>query len=371
MIPCKPRWFSLLLIFAWLLVQAVLLLKQGIHTELEATKYIDQANNVLLNGGYSAPKYFFYSTLIFIIVFFIKIGGGFAAVVGFQIALNGVATYCLFKLGKAVAQNSVSAYITTLLFIVFIPLQSWNTYLYTESLFISLSIFFIYFVHRYPPFTIRNFAIGLFFLILLVLTRPFGVLYMLPFLIYALVISQKTFRIILSVATIAGIAVFFALINYAFQGGEDMDAMKPFKESHIICFMPTANASPLNVRETGKPVSDMFHYIIHTPGHFTGLMVKRLVSFFILPKPYFSLRHNMLLTGIIIPTYLFALIAVWKRRIQNRLTLFLGLIVLIYAVGTTFQCNDYHNRFIMPVFSIILLFTGAGIAYCLSLLKKK
>jgi hypothetical protein len=359
-------WF---LVATWVLVQAALYIVQGIHTDLEATKYIDQAANVLSHGHYSAPKYFFYTTLIFIIALSVKIGTGYGGVVLFQILVNGIATICLFQLSKAASGKERTAFIATLLFILFFPVQTWNTYLYTESLFISLSLIFFYTVLRRPPVNFKNLAIGSLFLVLLTLTRPFGVLYILPYLAYAFLMSTPRFRMWLSIMSAVAIVAFFVLINFAFNGGEDMDAMKPFKEEHVICFMPSPKPVTLELSQTGSPVADIFYYIGHNPAHFAGLMFRRLASFFWLPKPYFSSLHNLYLAMVIVPVYLSALLALWKKTLAHPIVKFTILLLLIYSVGMTFQCNDYHNRFIMPLFGLILMLAASGIDYGLSYIR--
>ncbi len=362
--------YSSILIFTWLFVQAFLFFKYGVHTDLESTKYIGQANNLLETGSYSAPKYFFYSTLIFIIAFFVKTTGSYVAVALFQTALNGVATVVLFKLGKALFKNNRTAFIATLLFILFFPLQHWNVYLYTESVFISLSILFAYVVYRYPPVNLKNCGIGLAFILLLVVTRPFGVLYILPYFLYALLVAPKSLKKGLYIAALLGSIAFFMLINYAFKGGEDMDAMKPFREEHIICFIPDPNPAVLDLRDSGKPVADIFYYISHNPFHFFKLMTKRIFSFFILSKPHFSFYHNVYLLFATVPVYLFALLAVWKGLLRHPLFKFALLLTVLYSLGTTFQCNDYHNRFIMPLFAYLFLPAAAGINFIVEKLLK-
>lgn len=354
------------LAIAWVLVQATLFAVQGVHTDLEATKYTDQAANLLSHGHYSAPKYFFYSTLIFVIAGLTKIGAGYGGVVLFQILMNGLATACLFKLTSIVTGRERPAYLATLLFIFFFPVQTWNTYLYTESLFISLSILFFYMLSRYPPLNVRNLLAGSLFIFLLTITRPFGVLYIVPFLIYAFLLSPRQLRIGLSAMSLVGIVLFFVLVNFAFRGGEDMDAMKPFKEEHIICFMPSTQPAKLNLSEWGSPVAQMFYYIAHNPAHFAGLMSKRILSFFWLPKSYFSSLHNLYLALTIIPLYIAALLALWKGRVQHVFQKFIVLLLIIYTLGMTFQCNDYHNRFAMPLFPLILLLAACGLDHSLS-----
>ena len=308
----RLSYFEKGLILIWLVVQISLLIIFGININLEAEKYTTAAIYLAKNGNLPEPKYIFYSLPIVTIYLFNQIGLSYLGVVLFQILLNGAATVLLYSLTNGITGKSEVARITCLLYIIFLPLQTWNVYLYTESIFFSLTIVFAYLLFKFPPNSIKNFFIALPVLILLITTRPFGLLFILPFVIYAIIISKERFHKILLIISILALGSFLFLINYAFKGGGDMDAMKPFKEEHIICFLANPNPQKIDVIETNKPIYDIAYYIYHNPLHFGKLIGKRLFSFFNLTRPYYSNYHNIYLIVIMFPTYILLMYVLMK-----------------------------------------------------------
>jgi hypothetical protein len=360
-----------LLAAVWLLVQGGMLLGKGITTDMEGQVYINVANHLLQYGSYEAPKSLFYSVPICVLAFCIKTGIGYTGFVVIQLLVNGLATISLYKLGHFLSGNTKTATIATLLFMVFIPLQIWNTYLYTESLFISLGILFSSWLLRcnMRPILLPLVAAGL---MVLTLTRPSGILFVVPAFIYVLqklIVGRYAMAKRLAIlAGAAAITVFF--VNHLYRtGGGDLDVMKPYIEEHIICFMPASQpATHLQLAQTGQPVGDLWYYIQHNPAHFLRLFALRLWAFVNLARPYYSGLHNLALYLAILPLYLFAIIGFCKK-IRPSGRLYLGMLMLVYAIAIALQCDDYHSRFIMVLYPYILFFAAMGIAKLLPLLR--
>ena len=142
-----------------------------------------------------------------------------------------------------------------------------------------------------------------------------------------------------------------------------MDAMKPFIEEHIICFVPLKpEGANLNIVHTSNPVNDIFYYIFHNPLHFSKFAVLKLFSFFNMTRSYYSTMHNILLTLVLVPVYIFGLIGLFRfvKPFKN-FTIFLVSLLILYPLAVTFQCDDWHSRFTMVVFPYILLLAIIGV----------
>jgi len=142
-----------------------------------------------------------------------------------------------------------------------------------------------------------------------------------------------------------------------------MDAMKPFIEEHIICFVPLKpEGANLNIVQTSNPVNDIFYYIIHNPLHYSKFAVLKLFSFFNMTRSYYSPAHNILLAMILIPVYILALIGFFRfvKPFKN-FTIFLVSLLILYPLAVTFQCDDWHSRFTMVVFPYIILLATIGV----------
>ncbi len=359
-----------LLAIIWLLVQMGMLVAKGITTDMEGQVYTNVANHLLEHGYYEASKSLFYSVPIGVLALCIKTGIGYTGFVLIQLLINGLATISFYKLAHFLSDNTKTANIATGLFMVFIPLQIWNTYLYTESLFISLGIIFSSWLLR-SNMRLSLLPLVLGGLVVLTLTRPSGILFVVPTFIYLLqklIVGRYAIAKRLAILAGAGaITVFF--VNYLYRtGGGDLDVMKPYIEEHIICFMPAPQPNGhLQLVQTGQPIGDLWYYMLHNPAHFLRLFGLRLWGFVNLARPYYSTLHNMALYLTMLPIYLFAIIG-FAKKIKPGGRLYMGALLLVYAVAIAMQCDDYHSRFIMVLFPYILFFAAVGITKALGML---
>jgi hypothetical protein len=193
--------------------------------------------------------------------------------------------------------------------------------------------------------------------------RPHGLLFIPPTVIYLLFRKQSKTDLITSAGFCMALLLgMYFLLNTAFTGGADMDAMKPFIEEHIICFVPMKpDGAALNLVRTDNPVNDMFYYIFHNPLHFLKLMFLKLYSFFNMTRSYYSTWHNWFLSFFFIPVYLFSIIGLFRfaRPFRNFAIFFISLLIL-YPLGATFQCDDWHSRFTLVVFPYFILLACIG-----------
>ena len=347
----------------FLLVQAILFLKIGVFTGLEAEKYVRQGNLLYETGRVSDTKYLFYLPVILLVYLCRLLGTSYHLVVIVQVALSGYALFCFYKLGRHIGNDTIAFYSSALL-VLFVPLQLWNFYLYSDSIFISLTIIYMWVVYRQGSKGVTGtIAISL-FLVLLIFSRPNGLLLVPPTIIYLLFRTQTSNEILFSgTISVVLLICMYMLLNMLFTGGEDMDAMKPFIEEHIICFVPLKpEGANLNIVQTSNPVNDIFYYIFHNPLHFSKFAVLKLFSFFNMTRTYYSTVHNILLTLILVPVYIFGLIGLYRfvKPFKN-FTIFLVSLLILYPMAVTFQCDDWHSRFTMVVFPYILLLATKGL----------
>jgi hypothetical protein len=353
-----------LLAALWLLVQAGLLYAKGITINMESQVHINTATYFLQHGHFEIPKLWFYALPSLLLALCIKTGIGYWGMVLVQLAVNAVATLCFYKMCVHLSQNRTVAFIASFLLIVFIPLQVWNTFLYTESLFISGTIIFSYLLvrSRLGAAALVGVLAGL---VLLTLTRPAGVLLVAPVFLYVAQqkITGKNTLLKKALLVLPAIGALVLLLNSVFKrGGGDFDLMRPFVEEHIICFMPTAQpGQQLNLANTGQPIADLLYYILHNPAHFFKLIFLRLLSFFNLARPYYSTVHNLLLYAVMVPVYLLAITGLVKKTVMPG-RFYLWVLIALYAIAISLQCDDYHSRFAMVVFPYIFYFAAAGAA---------
>lgn len=357
---------SLLFLYcAFFIVQLILFIKIGVFTSLEAEKYVTQGNLLYETGKLSDTKYIFYLPVILLVYLCRLIGTSYLPVVLVQVALSGLSLFYFYKLSANIGNKRIAFY-SSLLLALFIPLQVWNSYLYSDSIFISLTIIYTYLIYTYGTKGIKGTVVILLFLFLLLFSRPHGLLFIPPTIIYLLFRNQTRLALLGNIGLCLLLLIgMYILLNTAFTGGEDMDAMKPFVEEHIICFVPLKpEGADLDIIKTASPVNDIFYYIFHNPLHFLKFTFLKLYSFFNMTRSYYSTGHNILLSLILIPVYLFGLTGFFRflKPFKN-FTLFLVSLLILYPLGATFQCDDWHSRFTLVVFPYFILLACIGASF--------
>ena len=236
-------------------------------------------------------------------------------------------------------------------------------YLYSDSIFISLCIIYLWAILRFGQNGYRGLFIILSLLFLLVFSRPNGVLFIPPTLIYLLFKKQPVnLRNVILVITVFVFAAFFILLNNMFKGGADFDILKPYVEGHIICFVPSASkAADIDIVSTGQPLNDLYYYITHNPGHFSKLWLRKICSFFNLTRNYYSSPHNLYLLLMSIPIYLLSIAGLIKlKKINQNYFIFIITLLLFYPAAICMQCDDWHSRFTMVIMPVFILLSVIG-----------
>jgi hypothetical protein len=345
----------------WLITQAALLCFFGINAKNEALKYIKQAYFFMQQNRFEEPKYIFYSLPILLIALSIKIKAGYILFVVVQILFNGISSIAFYKTARYFLKTNSLAVVATVIFITFVPYQTWNSFLYTESVFLSLSTTFIY-TFTLPENNKVIHLMRLALLFLLVFTRPLGLLY-LPVLCFFYLATSKENRKIKIALICSVLFLMYTTFNYLYNGGAGMDILKPQKDGNIICLLPSGLMNKnLNITASDKPLNDLAFYIFHNSSHFFQLASLRLLSFFNLFRNSYSASHNIYLVVNMCLLYVFSIASIlrsslFKQKVYRYIFIPLS---AIFCLGVMLQCDDYNSRFTMPLFPLIIIMAIDG-----------
>jgi hypothetical protein len=353
----QQQYYKIILLVVWLIVQSFLLWQNGIFVTLEAEKYISQAQYFLSTGNLESNNYWLYSTQIFLIAAAIKLRLSFTVIVIIQLALNLFATWMFYKLAVNFLKNSFLASLVTFIFIVNIPYQVYNTFLFTESIFYSLTVIFSSYLLRLDKPAIKDFTLIFLLLVLLSITRPTGILFFVATALYIFFRFMRNIAAWKKLLIISGaIIIFLFTLNAMLQVGGSLDFMQPFKKENIICGVPTINNADIKTLEKGNSVQGLLYYIFNNGKQFSRLAALKTVSFFGLIRNYYSTFHNIYLVLFFYPFYLLALSGIWKMfRRKSSVFYYMFTIILLYWITTLLTCDDWHNRFILTVTPFIFL----------------
>lgn len=345
------------LLFLWAIVQVLLYHHNGIVTILEADKYITEAHLFIDEGKFYSPNYWLYSTEIFLIVVTLKLNIGFIWIVIIQLLVNLVATGMFYKLAFTFLKDRGLAFFATAFFIINIPYQVYNTYLFTESLFYSLSVIFsCYLLLMNKPkgkkITILSILLGI-----LCFTRPTGILFFPAASIYLFLsfftrISLTVKLLIITLTT----GLFLFILNKLIGVGGSLDFMYPFRTENIICGVPTTGAH-IDALPNGNSLEGLIYYITHNPQQFLRLSWLKSKAFFGMRRSYYSTGHNIYLMIFYYPFYLLAIIGIIKKyKYRKQIVVYLLLIIGFFWITTLLTCDDWHNRFVLTITPWFFLF---------------
>jgi hypothetical protein len=361
-LPHTKKKQLLLLFIAWVIVQALLLFQNGIKEDGESLRYIREANLLLQEGHFSSPVYIFYCTQILLIGFSTTFFSSHIPVIIVQLLFNITALFILFNFlyKRCIPYTAVVA--STLLLIC-IPFQLYNSFLYTESIFFSLSMMYTVYLLSAKNLSTGRMLKLFFFLILLCLTRPSGLFFVAATVIYIFQLTaghwhsgwRWSILLILCMLGILG-------INGIMQGGGGLNIMKPFMEEHVICDVPTRNIHT-KIGDDVEPLTGIFDFIVQHPPTFIHLSFQKTIAFFGLYRTYYSIGHNFILMMYFFPLYILAAMAIMsKRKLAHGSGFFLRAVIFFFWLAVIFSCDEWHNRFFLTLTPILILAAASNFA---------
>ena len=137
----------------------------------DSVRYIKGANEIINFElpAFSSQKYLGYTFYIAIFQYF---SFDLSFVVLSQILLTFFSSLCIYKISKKFSSDKGAIFATSL-YLFYLPLQMWNFYILTESIFISISIFIVYF---FVFFKKGNIPILTLLIIFYISIKPHGII---------------------------------------------------------------------------------------------------------------------------------------------------------------------------------------------------
>jgi hypothetical protein len=349
----EPKKSFLIIVSVWFAAQLTCWLLWGTQTQLESLKYIHAADYLLETGSFPEKRYWFYSITVFLIALSKLLNAGYGFVFFIQLLLSLAAHLVFFNSLRAQCrENHFAPLITTIFLCLVLPYQRWNFTLYTESLFYSLVLIFFSFCIRQKEYNIKTFLIQSLLLCLVIVSRPLGILILIPWILYLFFQSPKKIKIVLAFISIAGLLFMIFIANIILTSISDWKVLKPFEEGSVICAMPLNKISIIQLNQKENPFLQLFQFIKLYPKEFLILSLKKTKAFFLMTRDYYSTGHNLALVFLSFLFYIPLLFSLFREKL-NVSILFSTLIILFFYAAIVLQCDDYHNRFILtlvPVF---------------------
>ena len=183
--------------------------------------------------------------------------------------------------------------------------------------------------------------------------------------VWALMLGRRTFLnrqwVKLGIYAVGSSVFFITIANTAMQGKGEFDFMKPFIEEHIICGVPTRLNTQIDLPENGNSLGGLVYYITHNTAPFLSLCGRKFYAFWSMTRNHYSLSHNLFLIFFLYPVYLFSVSSIrfWLHK-QKEFYYFSLLLAGIFLVSVLLTCDDWLNRFIMPLIPVLFLLGSPG-----------
>lgn len=366
----KEVFIWVFLIASWAIIQVILYSHSGVKTGYDSAFYIDNAH-ALLRSAIPEERGIWYISYSAFLGVFISLGIPLSSAVAVQIILSFIALVLLYKIAKELSGDKNAGLIAAFLYVFWTPLQEWNVFLYTESLFTSCLI-----ISFWTLLKVKKPKDILLFLPLLVFTlliRPTGLSFLLALSAYCGIIMAKqqrnrTYKMItvFFLATLCFILTVLMLESY--------DFIPSYIKAEIIYpninlgIQPPDNLSVLEGNHLN--IVKLGHFIFHNPIYFAKIGTVKLLLFFGNIKPYFSLTHNLLIILFLYPIYVFAYNA-YRKLLDRTFKPFFAVYILVQGLIVMLTSENWDGRFLIPVLPFVFILASMDIGKHISMLKEK
>jgi hypothetical protein len=352
-----------IIVFCWLLLTAFYYCHFSLFTGLEADKYIEEANYFIAHGNFAVPKHWFYCATIFIIIFAIKIKAGLFGAFIIQALINLCACLFFYKALKTICRYDLTALLIVLVLLIFWPYQSWIVYLYTESVFYSSILILASVLILYRSHNARNILLIIAALIFVIISRPLGILFIIPTLLYFYIGLKKRTRIILLPLIIIGLCLAGYISNIVFSASADTPITLAVSQECIVCGIIPVTHSSVNLSSQGTPLYQLYYYLANNFNHFLHFGMIKLKYFFMMTRSYYSVSHNIFLLIFAIPLYLLSIIRLFIADTNKAFYVFQLSALLLFCFTIMLQCDDYHNRFVLALFPFFIIMAAQTVEH--------
>ncbi|NTS42124.1 hypothetical protein HRG84_14545 [Flavisolibacter sp. BT320] len=348
-----------IVLLSWLFFQVIWFLVLGVHFELEAEKYIGEAEYLLTHQQVSSPRYLFYITTVLVITLSFLLKLGLTGALLFIMFINLVAYLYFYKALCFFFRERLSPLLVIVMLLSFWPYQSWSLYLYTECIFYSAVMLLFAHLLLFRKLSKGYMVALLSMLAFVVFSRPLGILFVPPILLFIFFKLSKKQRFFFLGAVFFALVALNFIVQVVFTTTRDWDMQRAITEGDVICDIPGEKANSLILTNHSNQLYRLFYYITHNFDHFFALAVVRLRYFFTMVRSYYSPFHNGFLIAVLAIWYGCFLIGIKKivSVFPAALLAFVISAIFLFAMTVAMQCDDYHNRFFLTLSPFFSVFT--------------
>ena len=355
-------------------MQAGFLLKfHGPHYANDSARYLGYATNLAQHGYYHLEptegrladdfqyvhnqRYLLYPWYQSV---WLRLHAGWWGIILGQIFISGLAAAALYAAVRRLAGGRRgAAALATGLFVVWPDVQQFNSYLLTESLFISLSVCSFWALVRVRGGGWSAWLMLLSMLTLTALVRPNGFVVAAGTGVAGLAAlhaaRRRLFWLLIGTGVLAAPLVVWWL-NYQLVS---FFIVETYVRGELMFATPVwaiHPSTPLVLPPAGiGQMSRVLYFAAHNPGFLLRLMLGKLLVFFSSIKPYYSLAHKAMSVLMLWPLYYLAARGTRRAAVWLPARAFLVAVPLLQAAIVMLTVDDYDVRFLAPVLPFIFV----------------
>jgi hypothetical protein len=344
------------LVVAFVLLNMGFLALRGVQLGGDTSRYVDGA----LLDGRPLGGYWAYSGYMAVVAFWQVIGAGLPGVVGFQIGVAAVAGAAVAALGAPLG-GRLAGLVGAAFLVVNPDVTRWHGYILTDSLYISAVVIVAFVVWRAAERGGRWYGLALLVLLPAATLRPTA-LVLLPvtaaFWGWRGVVTRDWIGVALGGIGAVG-ALLLAFSPHVQDAAGQHPGAKMWSGQVLYQHPAFRMEMPSDEIPRGEGWRPDLRYVQRHPGPTLALGVRRVAVELAHVRPYYSVRHNVVIVAVLLPLYTLALIgiaATWRHPLTH---LLLGLVVAhLLFVGVTLA--DYDGRFLLYVLGPLAALAAAG-----------
>jgi hypothetical protein len=365
--------FYLTIFVVWLVSHVFLFSYFGIRNFGDSVGYLREVDGLLEGRFVGNFGYVFYSIPIICMTFFRWLAPNqMIFFLFFQSILSGVAALALFQAATKIYNRPEAGLSAALIFLVWVDNIHWNTAVMTESIFCSL-ICFIIFEIAYFKGSIKNHFTLLLLTVMIVFTRPTGILIVVAVIAYFLKYHWHK----LEERSVLKISILTALLISVYFGAEFMltywNFTDQYQKGNIVTYADSIKgASPLyssslqvdasNFKVVGWdefPVIRMLFTIFYNPLFFIKSGCLKVWYLITATRPYYSQLHNIFTAIWMVSIYILFYVG-WRNTKLVPIKIFVIVVIMANCALIAFSSVDWDNRFYIPMEPGIVLLAGGG-----------
>jgi hypothetical protein len=337
----------------------------------DSPRYLEYAHQLQL-GFYVDPHNIWYIGYVGFIFLIQRISTDPAFLILVQYLFSFLGVLALYETYVTLFQRRKPALITSLSFIFFIELITWNSYVLCEAFYVSMICFSLYFLSRYYQTPRPATLVPLFIILpLTIIIKPTGWAILLALAAvgwYQLSLrwKQVAWRIALTlgvvIAALGSLEVLFSSFRIVenYQTGELVYGISTLPSKPQYDPLIIGSNALVEPEQHRFKLFTIAHFILLNPWYWSKLFFLKICYFLAHIRPYWSWYHNLYSILYLLPCYYLAMRAIGKRM-EKPIVIFCSVFLTLHTLAIGLTSVDWDGRFLMPLLPVIFLLASRGL----------